>query len=260
MIDILVFVLTGLVAGMLGSVAGLGGGMIILPILEMGMGFDIPTAMGTSLFAIIFTSISSLQAHARAGNVDWKMGTYIGISGILGVILGSWVFRIYLIDHVRVVVFFLGLWFWFLTIRMALQVYRMKQAMRGKASVAVPSSPSYNKAVFILLGLITGILAGILGIGGGAIMTSVMVALMGISPLISVGTSFAAMLPLSLCGGLLKLAQGFVQLKAGILLGIGTACGAQLGVFLLRFLSPITLKMIFVVLFAVLGGKYIFFG
>ncbi len=260
MIDFLVLVLTGLIAGMLGSVAGLGGGMIILPILEIGMGYDIPTAMGTSLFAIIFTSLSSLQAHARAGNVNWKMGAYMGASGIVGVTLGSWVFRIYLIDQVRIVVFFLGLWFWFLTVRMAIQIYQSKKQTASKNVLEAEKEPQYGRLTLIALGMVTGILAGILGIGGGAIMTSVMVGMMGISPLISVGTSFAAMLPLSLCGGIVKLLQGFVHLKAGILLGLGTAAGAQLGVFLLRFLSPVAIKMFFVVLFAVLGGKYIFFG
>lgn len=260
MLSVIIFIGTGLLAGMLGSVAGLGGGMIILPLLEIGLHYDMPTAMGTSLFAIIFTSVSSLQAHAKAKNVDWRMGIWIGISGIIGVMLGSWVFKAFLVDHVRIVVFFLGLWFWFLTFRMARQVYKARKAAKNAPAAAEEAVPHYSRPTLIVLGLITGMLAGILGIGGGAIMTSVMVALMGISPAISVGTSFAAMLPLSLCGGIVKLIQGFVDLKAGFLLGIGTAVGAQLGVLLLRFLSPLTIKTIFVLLFAILGGKYIFFG
>ncbi len=261
LLQILIFIATGLFAGMLGSVAGLGGGMIILPILEIAMGFDVPTAIGTSLFAIIFTSLSSLWGHARAGNVDWRMGLWVGCSGILGVVLGSWFFKIYLVNHTRELVFFLGLWFWFLTFRMARQVYQAKKAQRENKIPPMPENhPHYGRLPLCTLGLVTGILAGVLGIGGGAIMTSVMVGLWGLSPAVSVGTSFVAMFPLSLCGGLMKLAQGFVNLKAGILLGSGTAIGAQLGIFLLRVLSPVTVKMIFVVLFGLLGCKYVFFG
>lgn len=261
MIDISILILTGLIAGTLGSAAGLGGALVILPILEMGFHYEIPIAMGTALLAVAFTSVSSLYAHNKMGSVNWKMGIPLGISGIIGVLAGSVIFKVYLEPHVRVVIFFLGIWFWLMSFRMGKQIYLAKKEIKnGKISDENNDKKKISFLAVIVLGVVTGLMAGILGIGGGAIMTAVMTALMGIAPRIAVGTSFAAMLPLSLTGGLFKVYQGYVNLKSGLLLGFGTMVGAQLGAYLLKIMSPLTVKAIFTVIFTLLGAKYIFIG
>ncbi|HZK86540.1 MAG TPA: sulfite exporter TauE/SafE family protein, partial [Syntrophomonas sp.] len=113
-------------------------------------------------------------------------------------------------------------------------------------------------AALLVLGFFTGSLTGMLGIGGGFILTPGFMLICGVSPQIAVGTTMLAMLPLSLSGGLIKLYQGYVNLPAGIFLGLGTALGAQGGVWLSSRMSATLLKAIFTVLFTLLAIDYLF--
>jgi uncharacterized membrane protein YfcA len=254
----IVLVLTGLIAGMLGSIVGLGGAVIMLPITQMVLEFDTAISIGTTLFAVIFTSLSSTWAHSRSGNVHFKTAAYVGGGGILGIFVGSHVFKKYLANSTMVLQFFLGCLFLFMAFRMGRDVYRVWQAKKGIKTVINTTCPFTEKSTvsLILVGVFTGIFAAILGIGGGFIMVPALICLFALPPHIAVGTTFFAMLPIALSGGLIKLYDGFVNLNAGILMGLGTALGAQLGVYVSRLLSPTVMRIIFAVLFFILGINY----
>jgi len=108
------------------------------------------------------------------------------------------------------------------------------------------------------LGFVAGCLAGMLGIGGGWIMTPGMMWLFGATPIVAVGTTLLAMLPIAILSASIKISQGFVYLGAGLVLGIGTALGAQLGVYVSKYLSAIVLKVLFAVLFLILTVDYLY--
>lgn len=84
----LVIVLFGLVVGTAAAFFGLGGGFLIVPLL-MSLGFAGDRAVGTSILAIVIMSASALGAHYRLGNVDYRLGLVLGISGMLGAQLGA---------------------------------------------------------------------------------------------------------------------------------------------------------------------------
>ncbi len=83
-----VFVVIGLVVGLAASFTGLGGGIIMVPLL-LGIGFEAQRAVGTSFLAILIISISALAAHGKLANVDWKIGLLLGLGGIVGAQLGA---------------------------------------------------------------------------------------------------------------------------------------------------------------------------
>lgn len=87
-------VVIGVAVGLLASFTGVGGGIIMVPLL-LGLGYEAQRAVGTSFLAILIISVSALTAHGKLANVDWKMGLLLGLGGIIGAQVGS-----RLVEHV----------------------------------------------------------------------------------------------------------------------------------------------------------------
>lgn len=255
-----VLVLIGLVAGILGSILGLGGGVIMLPAVQVLLGFEPVMAVGTTMLAVVFTSFSGALGHFRAGNVQIKSGLWVGCGGLVGVLLGSYVFKHYLSINTEVLGYMLGGLFAAMTIKMGWDALRDLR-VRRKGNFVQGYSQEENSAPklgLFVLGFAAGCLAGMLGIGGGWIMTPGMMWLFGATPIVAVGTTLLAMLPIAILSASIKIGQGFVYLGAGLVLGIGTALGAQLGVYVSKYLSAIVLKVLFAVLFLILTVDYLY--
>jgi uncharacterized membrane protein YfcA len=108
-----------------------------------------------------------------------------------------------------------------------------------------------------LFGFIVGIATGIAGLGGGYALVPGLIYLFSAPVYITMGTSLAVMVPLALVGGFIKVAQGFVSLMAGGILGGGTIIGAQVGAAIIKRLKPHTLKFIFGIYFLYVALKFI---
>lgn len=106
----ILLIIVGLSAGLLGGIIGTGGCSIMLPILHFWMGYLGSIAIGTTLFAVIFTAISGGYGHLVRGNLDKKAMLWLSGFGIIGVIGSSWVF-IKLATHVSLLGLVLGLAF-----------------------------------------------------------------------------------------------------------------------------------------------------
>ena len=78
-----VTIILGVIIGVLSSGSGLGGGFLVVPFL-LHLGKEVRVAVGTSFLFILMVAISSLFGHAKVGNVDWKVGGFLAIGGILG--------------------------------------------------------------------------------------------------------------------------------------------------------------------------------
>ncbi len=254
---IFIILLIGLLAGCLGAIVGLGGGVIMLPGLQLLAGFDLTKAIGTTLFAVIFTSLSAAQGHYRAGNVRLRSAGYAALGGLIGVLLGSYVFSKYLSTSFTVLEVSLGIFFLFTAYRMGRDTYLAVSGKNNNSIVDMNKSENESFAAFLGLGFFTGSLTGMLGVGGGFIFTPGFMLIGGLSPQVAVGTTMLAMLPISLSGGLIKLYQGYVNLPAGIVLGLGTALGAQAGVWVSTRMSPTLLKAVFTILFTLLAADYL---
>jgi len=249
-------VLIGLIAGTLGGIIGTGGCSVMLPAIHFWMGYPVPTAIGTTLFAVIFTAISGGYGHLVRKNLDVKATLWLGGSGILGVLIGSWMFTL-LTTHASLMGLILGLAFLWPAVRMI-----WEGLLKGSAPRQEGTSIPLHKLGLAVFGFIIGLLTGIVGLGGGYALVPGLIYLFGAPVYITMGTSLATMIPLALVGGGIKLAQGYVALGAGLLLAAGTVVGAQLGAAIIKKFKPATLKLIFGIYFLYVSIKFItgYFG
>jgi uncharacterized membrane protein YfcA len=126
-IEILGFIILGLITGSLAVSLGVGGGIIIVPALVAIFGFGQHEAIGTSLAIIVPTAAVSALAHHRAGRVMWKLAAVVGVAGVVGAVVGVTV-GLSLDPELlkRLFAILLGL----LSIRMALRAKRLHSASR----------------------------------------------------------------------------------------------------------------------------------
>ena len=229
--------IVGFFAGLRGGLIGTGGCSVMLPVIHFWMGYPAPIAVGTVLFAVIFTAISGGYGHLLRRNLDVQAVAWLGGAGILGVILGSWLFTL-LASHVKLLGLILGLIFLWPAIRMIWE---------GATAV---------------LAFVVGITTGVAGLGGGYALVPGLIYLFGAPVHLTMGTSLATMIPLTLVGGGIKLAQSFVDLPTGLLLAAGTIVGAQVVAALIKRFRPATLKLIFGLYFLYVAAKFMttYFG
>lgn len=248
----------GAVVGVLAGLLGVGGGLVIVPILVFAFGLQgvspeitMHLALGTSLASIMFTSISSFMAHHKRGAVHWTTVKRIVIGIFTGTFLGS-CFASILSTEVLKIFFVVFLYF------VAIQILTNK---KPKASRELPGLPGMFAA-----GNVIGFVSSLVGIGGGTLSVPFMV-WCNIVVHHAIGTSAAIGLPIAIAGtigyvfngwgvpNLPEYSIGYVYTPA--LLGIAaiSVLTAPLGVKLAHSLPVDKLKKIFAVLLMVVGTK-----
>jgi len=255
--NVIFLIVIGLAAGFLGGIIGTGGCSVMLPAIHFWMGYSAPVAVGTTLFAVIFTAISGGYGHLIRRNLDVSATLWLGGFGILGVLIGSWLFTL-LTAHVALLGLILGLAFFWPAVRMIWEGVR-KGGPKPKAEGNTIPRYTGGWAVF---GFFIGIFTGIVGLGGGYALVPGLIYLFGAPVYVTMGTSLATMIPLAVVGGSIKLIQGYVAIGAGLLLAAGTIVGAQIGAAVIKKFKPNTLKLIFGIYFLYVSVKFItnYFG
>ena len=244
-------IVVGFVAGLLGGLIGTGGCSVILPAIHFWMGYPAAVAVGTTLYAVIFTATSGGYGHLVRRNLDTRAALWLGGAGILGVLLGSWLFT-FLAGQATLLGLILGLLFLWPAVRMIWEGLSQR-GTPARPGNAIPG-PRWGWAGF---GFVIGIATGVAGLGGGYALVPGLIYLFGAPVYLTMGTSLATMIPLAVVGGGIKLAQGFVDLGAGLLLAAGAVVGAQVGAALIKRFHPATLKLIFGLYFLYVALKFI---
>lgn len=254
---IIILTIVGLIAGCLGGWIGTGGCSVMLPILHFWLGFPAPLAIGTTLFAVIFTAVSGGYGHLKQRNLDVRATLWLGGFGIIGVIVGSGLFTL-LSGQSKLLGFILGMVFLWPALRMIRE--GLAKGMPGAVMDGQKiDAPAGGMAIF---GALVGTLTGLVGLGGGYALVPGLIYLFGAPVYITMGTSLATMIPMAIVGGLIKLSQGFVVVGAALVLAIGTIVGAQIGAATIKRFKPSTLKLIFGIYFLYVAIKFIgnYFG
>ncbi len=255
-----ILIVLGFAAGLLGGWIGTGGCSVMLPVLHFWLGFPAPIAVGTTLFAVIFTAISGGYGHFKQKNVDKHAAIWTGGAGIAGVLLGSWLFT-FLSSKSALLGCLIGLVFLWPSFRMIWEGFlgfRNRKMTRGMAGTAqgqpIKKAPPGQLALF---GAAVGILTGIVGLGGGYALVPGLIYLFGMPVYVTMGTSLAIMIPMAIVGGAIKLSQGYVFLSAALLLAMGTIVGAQVGAATIKRFKPYALKLLFGLYFLYVAVKFI---
>jgi uncharacterized membrane protein YfcA len=251
-----VYFVTGIVAGVIGGLLGTGGCALMMPVIRFGFGFDPALAVGTTLTAVVFTAASGAIQHLRLGNVDPRTAATTGVSGVLGVVVGSIVFG-FIKTYGELIDLIIGLAFIVVSVRMLYEGLAGK-VPAARAEQGVPGTVAAKSG----LGALVGFLTGIIGLGGGyALVPSYLYFLK--SPMkLAIGTSMAAFVWMALVGAVFKLYQHVVDVPVAVTLGLGAVVGAIIGAKLVARTKPAVLKALFGALFLYVSLKYIliYFG
>ncbi len=234
----------GVASGFFGSLVGLGGGVVLIPLLTMWAGLQQHRAHATSLVAVVFTGILGGAAYATGNAVDWRLSIYIAAAATL-MAIGAVVYS------ARVLVGFLKKLFGGLLIVTAISL------PLGAEFVGAGLTGSMRVPAALLLGALSGSLTGLLGIGGGSLIVPMLVLVFGLDQHTAQGTSLAVMIPAGIAGTIVHLANRRVETNIVVALVAGVAVGAFTGGRSALFVPELPLQLLFAALLLWTGYRYL---
>jgi uncharacterized membrane protein YfcA len=275
-VNALVIVGLGGLVGLLTGMVGVGGGFLTTPILIF-YGIPPAVAVASATTQITGTSISGVLAHRRRRGVDVQMGAVIILGGVMGSVLGGFLFR--LLQEMGQIDTVISILYVLLLTSIGLMMAReaataldiLKPSRRARARAARRHNPLiaalpfrwrfYRSGLYISplaplgLGFISGMLTVLLGVGGGFIMVPAMIYLLGMSAQVVVGTSLLQILFVTAVTTLVHATttRSVDIVLAGLLL-LGSVIGAQYGARLAQKMKPELLRMILAIV--VLGVAF----
>ena len=278
-INVLVPVGLGLAVGLLSGLFGVGGGFLMTPLLIM---FGIPStvAAATDSNQIVAASTSGTYAHWRVGNVDFKMGLYLLAGGFIGGLFGVQGIKVlramgnadFVIKMTYVLMLgTVGSYMFFESISSLRknkhhEIKEERESATGRFLRSLPLQTHFEKSgvthsalVPIIFGGIVGILAAVMGVGGGFLMVPVMVYILRMPMHVVVGTSlFQILFNCIEVTFLQAYTNHTVDFILAVLLLIGSTVGAQIGAVFGRKLKGEQLKVILAVIVLAVTVKIVF--
>jgi uncharacterized protein len=269
------FLLLGIggIVGVLSGMFGVGGGFLITPLLFF-VGIPPAVAVATSANQVVASSVSGVLAHLKRRTVDFRMGLVLLAGGLVGSAAGVQVFNLLrqagqvdLLVQLSYVVF--------LGVIGALMFVESLRALRRSRSGAPPVRRKHNwvhslplKVKFrtsglyisvippLLVGALVGLLAAIMGVGGGFVMVPAMIYLLGMPTKVVVGTSLFQIIFVTAFTTLLHATTNYtVDMILAVLLLIGGVIGAQIGTTLGARLKAEQLRILLALLVLAVAGK-----
>lgn len=245
MIDVGLYLLCGLAAGLAGGYLGLGGGIVMVPFLTVVTGLPIKTAVPVSISAIVVNSIASSTEYLRKGMVDLELVIILAIFMSMGNVAGSLLSSVVPTSAIQLI----------FTAMLAYTAVALLKNRNSSDAQSLEGTSHRNIAIAIALILAAGLMAGLLGIGGGVVIIPLLYLVVGI-PLTTargtssfmIGFSAAAATVVYFISGKLN-----VQIAAPVIAGIivGGKVGGRLG----TVAKPMVVKVVFFVLMLYLAVR-----
>jgi len=234
----------GFIAGILGSIIGLGGGIIIVPVLTF-MGFSPTLAVSNSLFAVFSNSVGATAAYAKQKRVEFTLGWKLGLMAVPGTILGAFISSDLSSETFKIL-------FALVLISSASYIF-LKRKIEEK-----PVDISRLLLVFSAgASFFAGIISSLFGIGGGLIFVPLMVVVLGISMKRAASTSQFILMFASFSGLIVHSMLGHPDYYQALLLSIGAFAGGILGARLSLEIKENKLKIIVVIVLIAAAIKLI---
>ncbi|MEJ1154963.1 sulfite exporter TauE/SafE family protein [Microbacterium marmarense] len=223
----------GLIAGLMSGLFGVGGGTVIVPLLVLLLGFEQRLAAGTSLAAIVPTATVGVVSYALSDSVAWIPALILAATAVIGAQVGTWLLARLSATILRwSFIGFLGI-------------------VIVSLFLVIPSRDAglqldwWNGLGLAAVGFVTGVLSGLLGVGGGIIVVPALILLFGTSDLIAKGTSLLMMIPTAISGTVGNLRRSNVNLFAAAIIG-GAACTTTaVGAWFATLLDPFAANILF---------------
>ena len=224
----------GLIAGVLAGMFGVGGGFIMVPLLVMWLKSERKIAHATSLAAVIPIAFSAAVGYAMHGNVDWSAAVLVLCGSVVGALYGV---KLLLTLPVRTLQLVFA----------ALLVISAVRLLWSEQPHQLFTGPT-SHALLVVIGFAAGVMAGLLGVGGGIVIVPALIISAGLDQATARGTSLAVIIGTGISGTIANMRRGNVNLPIALLTGVAGIPGTLLGVYLSNQLP----ERITVILFAFL--------
>jgi len=258
---------SSVLAGLLGSLTGLGGGVVIVPVLTLIFHVDIHYAIGASLVSVIATSSGSAAAYVREGYSNIRIGMFLEIATTLGAVLGAYL-------TARVSSHAIGMTFGLVLLYSAYASLKKKRAhaashenntlakrlrLRGSFPNANGNEAYVAQHVPAGVGLMftAGTLSGLLGIGSGAVKVLAMDQAMGLPFKVSTTTSNFMIGVTAAASAGIYLSRGYISPGLAMPVMLGVLTGSLIGAKILVHADVKTLRMVFALVIVALGIEMI---
>lgn len=231
MVTILLVIL-GFVAGLLGALTGIGGGVLLTPLLALHFGIPIRQAIGTSLVAVITTSAASSSVHLQRHTTDIRLGMTLELATSLGAAVMAYLVGYFNRNLLE------GLFAAFLLYSAITLLIGRRPSSEDESSPEVPATngeiviPPYEPKRYPLgLGasLVAGGLSGLLGIGGGPIKVPVMMIFMNVPMMVATATSNFMIGVTAAASAIVYYRRGDILVDVAAPLAVGVFLGSLLG-------------------------------
>ncbi|MEW6222531.1 MAG: sulfite exporter TauE/SafE family protein [Candidatus Hadarchaeota archaeon] len=241
--------LIGLLIATVSSMVGLAGGSFMVPMLVLVFGLSTQKAVGASLFAIMFLSISATLAYARQKKIHYKVGLMLDTLDIPGAVLGAFITTL-------VSSTLLAGMFGALLLSIVIYMFLIKNSKTEGSSDRKYCRMSTRILTYCLLGsLMSGVVSGLFGIGGGVIDEMVLILMLGMSIHLSAGTAMFGMAITTVAAVVPHWFLGNIALGYAVPLATGCVVGGQIGPYISKRTRASTLRKILATIFIVIGVR-----
>ena len=257
-----------ILAGLLGSLTGIGGGVVIVPLLTLGFGVDIRYAVGASLIAVIATSSGAAAAYVKEGYTNIRIGMLLEVGTVAGALAGSYLALILSPN-------FIAILFAVTVLLNALQSLRSRQdrrveesklarKLRLSSSYPTAKGPAHYEVGWVPLGFAVMVLAGslsaLLGIGAGVMKVLAMDRAMGLPFKVSTTTSNFMIGVTGAASAGIYLQRGYVEPVLTFPVVLGVLLGAWVGSRMFFAASTRSLRILFAVVVVTLALEMLYKG
>jgi uncharacterized protein len=262
--------LGALLAGFLGSLTGLGGGVVIVPLLALVFGVDLRYAIGASLVSVIATSSGAAAAYVREGYTNIRIGMFLEIATTLGALAGAFLAARVSTGAIAVVFGMVLLISAFFSSRERAHSSggeapdRLATRLRMDASYPTPQGPRTYHVRNVPLGfglmVVAGMLSGLLGIGSGALKVLAMDQAMGLPFKVSTTTSNFMIGVTAAASAGVYLQRGYIAPGVAMPVMLGVLLGSTLGTRVLVVARTQVLRIVFGLVILALAIEMIYKG
>jgi uncharacterized membrane protein YfcA len=264
-----------LFAGFIGSLTGLGGGVIIVPLLTIGLGVDIRYAIGASLISVIATSSGAASSYLKEGLLNIRIGMFLEIATTLGAIAGAAIAFLVPTHAISIIFGFVLIYSAFssfqkrndsddLNATRSLKSDKWDKLMKTEGTFTTTSGKKTYKLQnigggFLMMSL-AGILSGLLGIGSGALKVIAMDSIMKIPFKVSTSTSNFMIGVTAAASAGIYLSRGYIDPVLSMPVMIGVLIGSLVGAKILLKSRTKSIRIVFAIVITLLAIEMIYNG
>jgi uncharacterized membrane protein YfcA len=262
--------LGGVAAGFLGSLTGLGGGIVIVPLLALWLGVDIRYAIGASLISIIATSSGAAAVYVKEGYTNFRIGMFLEIATTIGAMAGAFLAAMVAPSAIAVVFGAVLLYSAYLSNRPRPERQdtaapdRLATILKMDSNYPTANGPQAYRVCNVPGGFslmfLAGTLSGLLGIGSGAVKVLAMDQVMRIPFKVSTTTSTFMIGVTAAASAGVYLSRGYIDPVLAMPVMLGVIAGSTLGARILARTDTRILRIVFSLVILALGVELIYNG